>query len=108
MPSLTPWRCVPPGQSLSHLAALFCNVCHFVVLRCPCPSDDGGEVMAIAIAVHRFSPLPFRSQLRAGQRPLSAVRSIEGATRFLAVLGASHLHTFGVSFILQTLLSTVG
>src|SRR5215203_7047149 len=48
MPSLTPWRCAPPGQSLCHLAALFCNVRHFVVLRCPCPSDDGGEVMAIA------------------------------------------------------------
>src|SRR5215212_5606807 len=37
MPSLTPWRCVPPGQSLLHLAALFCNVRHFVVLRCLCP-----------------------------------------------------------------------
>ena len=70
--------------------------------------DDGGEVMAIAIGVYRVSPPLIRSQPRAGQRPLSAVRSIEVATRLLAVLGASHLHIFGISFILQTLLSTVG
>src|SRR5215212_9031313 len=70
MPSLTPWRCVPPGQSLSHLAALSCNVRHFVVLRCPCPLDDGGEGMAIAIGVYRVSPPLIRSQPRAGQRPL--------------------------------------
>ena len=36
------------GAIIMTLATFVCNVRHFVVLRCPCPSDDGGEVMAIA------------------------------------------------------------
>jgi hypothetical protein len=46
----------------------FCNICHFIVLRCPCPSDVGGEVNGNSpLSGGRFSPPSVRSQPHASR-----------------------------------------